>query len=644
MRKANKLLEKNVSDSIEIAENARNNSAQSVDSADKSQKARPQFKYRVVEKIAGASILRAIKMDFSASPLEALPTQISDISLQKAKKLPDNFEVNLPKSQQPYDASNFDDNTALFSDKTQPGEIHVNFGERLNYGGRVLQGIAKEERTYDEQKTLSSSTSLALASLQQSTYNKKRRKFLDFTLGKPGAMAGRPILIKGQRFFSPTRDHPGVEIAELDMALPEADVNFGSNLEQAQLRQAQYFFATAYNGFKMCKGNNQQSPVIRSGVQKNSTLSIHMQLAMQILAAQCAGVQLKLTSRFLEHEDYATEFQDFKNRILPQINVQLQNNTFIENKIEAIKLILQSVQLTQSGNVGRKMSSLVEETSFFGPISQILSQPLPASVVGPEVTVGETSLYDPLPQPQQLPSSHPASRSSTTGNNLNRSTRQPLPPSIHNITVPKYYLNRASSQKRQEIYAEITKPQIPQANSRPSETLIPTIMVPLITMTRIQEVKTLKEVQDKIQQVITKTVARLSAQDPNIRKKIDILMKSLAEYGLKHLRDVKGNSIPSILNGGEDAGFTNWRKKGDFRTLLSEIAEAEGLGKLDFSDENSPGTKYFAALSSHLQESSKEIFSTLNNKHYASGENKARTWRMAMIQNIKSLEPPQRSR
>ncbi len=277
------------------------------------------------------------------STTETLPsakTITQDLRLKKAKELkPESLdELKRQKKHSKYEKDSFIGDKLFSHKRPQAGEVvyDVNFGNRQNYGGFVLQ--VPKRTAQEESKAKLSAASMALAFMHQV---EDRNGIIDLTLGehdlyKPGGelSIGRPIIIEGQMFFE--EGHNGnrgsyKEVKELALAAPKLD---GKNDRPNgdTLDTAKYLFYTAYNGFKLCKDSNPGKDVtVRSGLWgagafKNSS---NVSMAMQILASKEAGINLNLSHSFDKWKiDY------FKDIILPELNGILTKEDTVEEKIE----------------------------------------------------------------------------------------------------------------------------------------------------------------------------------------------------------------------------------------------------------------------------------------------------------------------
>lgn len=474
-------------------------------------------------------------------------TEIDDISLTKALVCEETiFSKSYPTSKTP--PVKFDDTVPLFKRNLdqKKKEIHVNFGTKYSFGGNIFFS-QQDER--DEEKTRLSSSGIVLAFLQQRGENKSGKHFLDLSLGRYSKTSGQPILIQGQSF---AETHGEFKLDELEMHFVR-DRKRLTNYTDA----AKHIFATAYAGFLLC-GNKQPDAIIRCGIDKKSWVDPFTQMAMLILAANCAsadlkesdknhpGIDLRLTGNFLDHTDKDRKFEYFQKIIFPTVTTVLNSTKNIGNKITEL------VGICNNHDEGIQVANALSQAKADNTGVEYRNQSRSVSAVA-----------------QSRPSSAP-----------NTATLEPK----------------------------------------------------TVQLVKLSKDENLIAIQKDIDAIIDQTAAGNPAQ----KKCILILLDSLAEYGLKHLKNEGAEiNIDSIMKGGGNAGFTAWKNKPDFLQVLLQQAIKHGETDIDFSDEKN--MRYFAKLSSAIQINSQNRFSKPDGRHYQGSINAvemARSWRIALLRNI----------
>ncbi len=611
--------------------------------------------------------------------LVCLPSKITDIYLQKAQPFDDADAISELMSSRPraeamtnFSADNFVED-ALFSQHEideESAEIHVNFGDRLNYGGNVFSVVGGN----NELKTRRSVSSTLLSYLHQHKKNSSRGEFLDLRLGdynlydeRGNIGVGRPILIEGQHFLAQNGD---IALDQLDVAFPRVDKKM--LLDQKTTQDiAKHIFLTAYKGFELCKKSKPEKKrvIVKSSFDKDCGSPAFIQLSMQILAAKTAGVELKITNKFLvassqlyEREISQGEIDYFKRNVLPNIaDILSDNNLSINQRIAEIHNRCQEFEMLfkrdKSGitsanyrEIKGQIVSIVKADKpalanaklKFEEIAQILQNPQISGVANQD---GRST---PTMTKSRIPFFSRQQKRAAEARLIDRlKDRGLITQNITNIAqLRQFYQDELhKSQERNIQYqAQDTSDFRLRETGNVKEITVQlpqTAVAPLgsVSLVNISTTKPQSQIWREYQEKIKEVIEKVALDEPQERQqlayiKIVVLMKSLARYGKEHLKEIDAKDLDSILQGGENAGFSRWKNEQGFRNILQEEAKKQGI-KIDVSSEQSAGIKEFARFSALLQIKSQNIFAATSGKHYkfdnVAIKSVARSWRMAII-------------
>lgn len=619
-------------------------------------------------------------------PLLKYVSKVDDIAITKAKNLTeadyvlDSEKIKLPE----FNNSNFT-NIGLFCKAEQTPEelakktdikININFGNRLNYGGESLNSFGGN----NEEKTRHSTANYALAYLHQRKENRNRDTFYDLSLGdynlynqKGDLRAGRPILIEGQ-YFS---DNKGQEFQarELDMALPQlTDIKDLKNPTDI----AKHIFLTSYQGFKLCKDKYQDSHkniTIKTTIDDASHINPFTQLSMQIMAAQMAGVELKITDKFFEKDNKKDEISYFKTRVLPYINAILSKESSIESKINEIhhkcqefEMIFNRIKNDISAETYNEVLTSAYQASRESGATYNKAIKNVAPVIGRinEVFVPEGNDRTTQHSGADIKRAKQAVANEIGGIAKHRRVNPFLHPFAARTHIEKHKkieeelletlkekgfispeiknpkeLAQAIKKEATEIEQNKTELKLVDKKLQDNQAEIDIELRKPNSATKVKTISPLlsysitNKLQDEVNKVIA-IVVNSKGPDEQADKKINALLDSLAQYAKEYLTGVDGKDVDSILKGGKDAGFTKWKEELEFKKILERNCRLHGL-TLDFK--NPDTIEDFAYLSADLQDASRDIFSTTKGRYYQNElgnhiTNMTRSWRMALVRNM----------
>lgn len=279
------------------------------------------------------------------------PTVLGGLALTKSSALENGKIKEILRNNDPFDgfsAENFSQQT-LFAENVveydnENVEIHANFAASgLNFGNDVL----RKRGGFAENKIRCSKAGFLLSFLHQRP--NADSQFLDLRMkdgdlyGKNGGLnQARAILIEGQYFschkkIPATNDRGSSKTDISDQRIDELSLAMStSNSERNYGDVARNLFLTAYEGFMLCKNMHPSKNVtIVSTPIEESSISPHLQLSMQILAANMADVELKITDKTncaptlsyknaVSKDNCREHIAKFKKEVLPNLNQVLR--------------------------------------------------------------------------------------------------------------------------------------------------------------------------------------------------------------------------------------------------------------------------------------------------------------------------------